>query len=111
MTKIDGKPALITYYRNEDGVPIGTVLAFLNNNKVYFGWSVVASTRQKTDKVLKDTPNKKKGVQIAFGRAQIKGLQNVPRKMIQTAEYLVARAHKYFKQDNLTFEDTITIAR
>lgn len=109
MTKVNGKPTLIGYYRDELGRPVGAVVAVLDESKktVNFGWSIVAKNKKGE---LLDTPEKSKAVMIASGRAEKIGLQRLPRVLVEFTEDFIQRTKKYFKQEGLTYEDSITIS-
>ena len=86
--------SLIQFVRDRKGQPRGVVVATVIDNKVKFGWSY-------TNTKLGDRFNKMRGLQIAFGRAEVGQCEMVrtPHSVTKVLKKMTDRANKYFQSD------------
>jgi hypothetical protein len=87
--------ALVTYYRNKKGEPIGIIVSKKRGNNGDF--TIGYSQCRKSDKF-----SRKMGLKIAFGRCEtgsFGGVDAMPRNLRKMLPNFVKRCERYYKQE------------
>lgn len=90
------KNNLVQFIRTNKGNPVGVVIAYKTDNKIYIGWSLCNTKVEKFDKQI--------GLYQATNRADLSenlsNLSVLPHSVRRTVGEMKERANRYFNKDN-----------